>query len=423
MKSRLHKLALAATLLVAALVGGVPCQAAQNHEELTPGLTALPFEEWLAAGEVKQIPWKVRVSKPYLRTDQRLGVDIAVRIDAKHLNREETERELWWLVRVQDSNREWLNSDQPFRSQLERPLPKDSQLRLGANAVLLPGKYRAVLVLYDRLTGARSVEVRDLNVKPLRSDPLPGAFRDLPPLAFERERPGWDAVYQPHLEGRLWLPVETRGPVQVEILVNFSASRQFTGRQAATRANWANMIRALKPLTELRLTHGTLNVTGVDLNTRRVIFEQQDVTELDWPRLREALSGMNPNMVSVDELQAKKQRAAYFRDLLAERLRSGESQSVAREPARAGAPAPPHRVFIVLSGSMLFPRGSDLEPLQAPAGCDCHLYHLRFPLSFWHEWDELHRVLKPLKPRRFTIRSAMDLRKALGRILSELRQF
>ena len=418
MKARFRHPGLVIVLLVcAALPGARPAGAQESAPAPAPVDVPLPLDEWVRAGEIEEIPWEVQVSPAYLRTDQRLAVDFTLRVPGPALNSLGPTHELFWLVRLQEPGGAWLNSDEPGRTPLEHPLTERNELEIILTALLRPGKYRAAILLYDRLSDKRSLAVREFEVGPLRPEPLPEAFRNLPPVEFLTAVSGWDAYFQPELQGKLWLPLQTKRPVELEILVNFSTTKQYSGRLVAHYVNLKQVMGMLKPLTEIQLTNGRVSVTGFDLNARKVIFEQEDLTELDWPRLREAVSAMNPRVVSVEELLASQQRAAYFRDLLGERLHSrgdhrGGSGSSDAQPA-------PYRVFIVVSHYTLFPQGSDLTPVPAPEKCDCRVYYLRFQLGR-ASWDELEAVMKRLKPRRFEIRRPRDLRRALATILNEL---
>ncbi|MBI2956562.1 MAG: hypothetical protein HYY26_04530 [Acidobacteria bacterium] len=216
-----------------------------------PVLSPSLFEEWVKAGPIAQIPWAVTIDKPYLRNDQRLAVDFAVRVPANYFNSNPQKHELLWLVRVQDESGAWLNDDDPFDTTVESPLPDDAELELQTTALMAPGSYRAAVLLYDRGSQARSLSIHEVRVAAPRGDALPGSFRTLPRAEFLASSDGLDALYQPKLLGRLWLPVETRRAVAVEILVNFSPSQQFTGQLAATYRNIARMIGALKALSEI----------------------------------------------------------------------------------------------------------------------------------------------------------------------------
>lgn len=416
MKPRLHHLGLTGVFLGAALLAPLAADAKQAPGDRTPDDFSLPFESWLKAGELVQIPWEVHISPAYLRTEQRQAVDFTVRVQAADLNSTGPTHDLYWLVRLHDAQGVWLNTEEPTRLAIHRPLAAVSEVEFRGTAFILPGKYRAAVLFYDHATHKRNLRVYDLEVNRLRPDPLPDSFRNLPPVEFLAATSGWDAYYQPTLKGKLWLPLETRRPVEVEILVNFSPTPQFNGKLYPAYLNIRRMLAALKPLSEIRPTNGRLRVTGFDLSARKILFEQQNLTELDWPRLRDAVAALNPRVVSVEELSGTMQRAAFFRELLAERLRRPADRRV---PAGYGVSL--HRVFIVLSSHILFPQGTDLQRIKAQEKCDCRVYYLRLPL-LKATWDELGGIMKPLKPRRFDIESPHNLRKALARILKELGQ-
>ena len=52
--------------------------------------------------------------------------------------------------------------------------------------------------------------------------------------------------------------------------------------------------------------------------------------------------------------------------------------------------------------------------------CRCRVYYLRFRLSVNDVFDQLEKLMKPLRPRVFNLLSARDLRKALAEIVDDL---
>ena len=61
-----------------------------------------------------------------------------------------------------------------------------------------------------------------LHVNPLKNDPLAGSWRDLPPVEILQPEQSPDDMFLPNITGRLNLPLETRRPVRVDVLVNAS---------------------------------------------------------------------------------------------------------------------------------------------------------------------------------------------------------
>jgi hypothetical protein len=111
--------------------------------------------------------------------------------------------------------------------------------------------------------------------------------------------------------------------------------------------------------------------------------------------------------ISTDALQGAKSNGAFFRDFLNQRL------------APAG-PEDPLRVIIVVTSSMLFEKGADLEPIRSEGDCHCRIYHLRFRLNINDVFDQLGRFMRPLRPRTFNLMTARDLRKVIAEIMEDL---
>ena len=63
-----------------------------------------------------------------------------------------------------------------------------------------------------------------------------------------------------------------------------------------------------------------------------------------------------------------------------------------------------------------------LRLIELPRECECLVYHLRF--DWWRSrlaaFDDIDKVLKPLKLRKFSATSAQDVRKALATMLDEI---
>jgi hypothetical protein len=169
----------------------------------------------------------------------------------------------------------------------------------------------------------------------------------------------------------------------------------------------------------------------MDLSRRRVLYEQEIASGVDWPALHAALEQVHPLVISAEALENRRQSAAFFRELLRERIEraaswqagtagpAGEAGHTAQDEA-AGDALP---VFIVVSSGILFPAGSDLEPLAARDAerCGCRVFYLQFRIHRDNLWDKLSRLLSPLQPRRYFLDSPEAFRKALGRLLRDLR--
>ena len=405
------------------------------------------FTQLMAAGERKQVPWRVVVSKPYLGDFQRLEVYIWVRVSTRELARRGPQHDLLLIAGVADSSGQWLPSGGTWvRQSLEQIPTSVSEIPLGVLAFVRPGEYSLGVVLCDDPYGLCNVTRQSLRVKPLRHDPLPELWKDLPAAEFL----GPSESDEDRVVKELNLPAAPPRSVRVEVLANLTGSehlpywinapceddmewrvgvmpgcmnlppaRREPGRYRQYYSTPESVLYALRVLGELRVSSGSLHVTGVETTRRRVLFREDVDKGLDWSQVRAALKSFNPDTIDLVDLQERRRNASFFREVLAERLTAGD---LADNTPGDGAPSRPKRVLIVLTGETIFARGTDRKPLRLKESCNCRVYYLRFESSR-DAWDELGKVLSALKPRRFVIRNPEDFRKALAEILRDLRQF
>jgi hypothetical protein len=278
-------------------------------------------------------------------------------------------------------------------------------------------------------------------VNPLRNDPLPGAWKDLPAVELLRALEPPDSWYIPYVTSPLQLPVAARRPVRVEVLMNASPSGPSRGLNTGTanNRNLANLVPALKALSQMEVAGGSLHVTLLDISNRRVIFEQDAVRQLDWTRLREALTQADPNKIDVRSLEHREQNAPYFLQQVRERLAPSAG-------SRNGAADEPLHVLIVLAAPMTLDSGEKTRAIELEAKPQGLLYYVRYhlppermPLGFEamsrmgrrypgsmqpaaqpEAFDSLQPLLKPLQTRLYDVYSPEQFRKALSSLLGEI---
>jgi len=426
-------------LLVAAAFFAVAPLCAQNitTREAPP---EIPFEQWIAETKHVELPWSINISPARLSILQRLVVEIRVKVPSKSLYLLGPTYQLFLDVRLKPAGAAWLSTHDVTGTRLHERMPKENHLEFSLRALVQPGEYTVGIILFDRISGLRSVALRKLTVRPVSGDPLPEISRDLPVVEFFQRGVDEDHEALPELHSRLWIPVATRRPVHIELLVNFAApepgpnmpgslARNARNLRTLHQRNVARMLGIIKVLSQMELANGSMHITAFDLHRRNVLFEQDTRGELDWPRLRTALAQVNPLSIPVQALEGRRQNAAFLRELLQHRLPPPDAA-----PAHAGngsngssdvhaSDAEPLRVFIVVSSPVIFERGTDLSPVIPPRSDDFRVYHLQYKVSAANLWDDLPRVLRELTPRRFELQTPDGFRRALARILTELRQF
>jgi hypothetical protein len=384
----------------------VPLWRASAEDSPPLDLHSIPISDWLNAGDHTGIPWDFTVREPYLRVDQRIEVLFTGSIDAKDLNKAGAQHELFLISRVSTSDGEWLNETSVARQDIEDQLARHVQVQFVMRMVVQPGDYILWAVLYDRKTGKYNVAKRHFKVSELRGDPLPDLYRRMPLVEFPEAPDDKNALG--FVNGQLYLPVHNKRPLQVELISMLSPPEQWTGRSRILRAHNDDTVGALAALSQIELTDGTISITGLDLVRRQVLFNQRDFKRVRWNSLMEAIKKAQSPNISASALEGSKNNAAFFREFLDERLTT--------EPVEGD----PLRVIIVVTSSRLFENGSDLRPLQIEGDCHCRVYYLRFRLNVNDVFDQLEKLIKPLRPHIFNLLSARDLRKALAEIVDDL---
>jgi hypothetical protein len=415
-------------------MGGVGAILAQSGS-LDPAFRTIPFDGWVDQGDQAHIRWTARVLPVELSNHQRLQAKIDIQVDGNELARRRGKGHLVVLVQFTDSENRVYQTHEAMDLQLVKDDIGKSNVSYMPAAFLTPGDYRISLAIFATATGEHSAMRLSLHVNPLKNDPLAGASRDLPPVEILQPAQSPDDLFLPNITGRLNLPLETRRPVRVEILVNaspISAGEPLRNEQINNRS-LTSLIPALKVISNLNVRNGTLNVALLDLTTQHVIFQQDALHELDWPKLGPALTEAGPNKIDIHALENRRHNAQFF---------------VTQVRRRIEGSAPSAKVLIVLSGPMAFASGEDLHPIELAGKPDADVFYIRYhslperlPINPFEQDqrrgrrgpmsqpgrgpvtepdDSLERTLKPLQPHLFDVYTPLEFRKALANMLDEI---
>lgn len=390
---------------------------------------AVPFNQWLKGGEQSSIKFSIRILPARLTVYQRLAAKVSVQVDRSEFRR----RKLTAFLEIRDS------AGRAYRTHHELELsgvnrPANVNVNFDQYTFIKPGDYLVTAAVYDAASKEHAVKQVRWRLPPMSFDPLPEAWRDLPPVEFSTvpsDPPGrW---YLPDISSRLFLPVASGKPVRVEVVVNESpteVARRRTGRVSSR--NMINLIPSLKVLSQMALENGSLNVTLLDLERHKVSFAQQDVKTLDWPRLRAALAGNDPNRIDARSLADHDQNAQFFVSEIRKLLEATETNG----DVPLGLTEDQAPVLIVLSGPMAFPTGQDLRPIETTAEAPARIFYIRYyppqgfggfpggggrgmpaPGPVMIVQDSLYGTLKPLHPKLFEVTSPRQFRTALAAIM------
>jgi hypothetical protein len=428
--------------LVALGLAGISAAHGQDSAA-DPVFASVPFDQWLAESEPPHFRWALHVGGAELNSHQRLQARVEIQIDGNELVSRRGHGQLVILIQFQDS------ADRVYRTHgaLDLQDVKDdagkSNIQYIQDAFLLPGDYRVGVAIFDEKTREHNAAQKPLHVNPLRNDPLPSAWKGLPAVELLHSVDAPDSWFLPYLSGHLQLPVATRRPIRVELLMNASPTGPSRGLSVGTvnNRNLANMVPALKVFSEMDVAGGSLHITLLDIPKRRAIFEQDPVRQLDWARLRVALTQADPNKIDVRSLEHREQNAQYFLDQVRQRL---GAKSAAEQ-----APDEPFRVLIVLTAPMTLDSGEHPHPIELDGKPNGKVYYVRYhlplermpiapvyepmsrmgrrnnpsilqPQSPAEAFDSLAPLLKPLQPRLFEVYSPEQFRKTLSSIIEEI---
>jgi hypothetical protein len=389
-----------------------------------PAFAKVPFDQWLAGSEQPRVRWTTRVLPVELSNFQRLRARVEIQVDGEEVAKRRGRGFLVMLVQFNDSEGRAYQTHKALDLQEMKDTAGKMNFIYSQDAFVLPGDYRISLGVFDTETGDHSVAQRMLHVGPLKNDPLPAAWRDLPPVELLHDAP--DEGLLPSSTGRLNLPLETRRPVRVELLVNASGQ--------AAKSNWGELIPALSVLSDMNVRNGALNVALLDLARQKVVFEQNVERSLDWRKLEAGFKQADPKVIDVHSLERRGRSAQFFVRQVGQRI------------ADAGEAV---RVLIVLTGPVAFESGENLHAIELgakPAGKIFYIrYHSPAPKPEFRPTfeaprygrrqipvelprapalaeliDELERTVKPLDPRVFDVYTPDQFRKALGTLIEEI---
>jgi hypothetical protein len=397
-------------------------------------------EHWLGGRPRADIRWTTHASPASLSRFQRLTTRISIRADGQEIERRRGTGALLMMVELRDAS----GKSYPTHRIIDlREAPYASAKHVAysewiVTALLSPGDYQLTFAMADLNSGEHNLSRQKLHISPLPGDPLPGSWRDVPPVEFIESSEPPDSWFVPESTARLSLPMAAKRPLRVDIIANMSASETSRGVQRRPQQSVGTLVAALKVLAQLEVQNGRLNVRLIDVARRRTIFDQDSVTELDWPRLKSALGADNQSTIDVGALKDRDQNVQYF-------LREIAGHVAARPDDSS------RRVVIVLSPPMAFPPGVDRAPIEPPAGPEYRVFYIRYqtfagrgsytaplyssypdrlspmrvdqlPASVLHPGlpDQLAQTVKPLHPHLFDVFTPLDFRNAIAAILREV---
>jgi hypothetical protein len=422
-------------LLGFVLGAGQPARLCAQEPTVESVFADAPFDKWQAEKPREEVPWQVRMSAERLSFHQRLIATIKVQVPGPELLKRSHDEHITLLVEVRNGQGVSFRNFGLLELDNLKPEMKRSDVEFSWQAFAVPGQYEVAVALWDKKSGEHNFLHRLFHVDAYKNDPLPEMWRGLDAFEFwSTKRDGPEFIFHSDIEGRLNLPLATRRPIHLEVLLDLSPSAEiFRGNYGHYNNYLSAAIPMFKAFSQIKVANGSSSAAALDLIQRRIPFEQNDGKDLDWSSLQKALSPDNgPGVVSIKDLQNRRQSPVYLREEIVRRLGSPA------DPAGKPGEAPLH-VFILIGSPMdlyVFPT---LPAVETGNEQDCIIYYLQFEFleneptksrhgvfehfdreGFSGNVGSVEKMLKPLKIRTFQVHSPDDVRHALAKVMEEV---
>ncbi len=428
-----------------------------------PAFDKVPFDTWLSEKDQTHIHWRAGVPRAVLSFHQRLISRVEMEVDGKDLEGRRGDGALTFFVQVTDREGVQYRSHSEVDLSKLDPNVKAANLEVTQRVFFLPGEYRLAIAILDTKTGEHSVRQLKFHVDAPESELLTKAWRNLPPVEFLGKTESPDSWFLPDIQGRLEWAAGVHSPARMNVLLNVAPSAlepdawrpisRGMGRygggpfgtdpdgkgpvrdHSGTSAEMAALIPTLKALTETGTPAILENVALLDLARRHTVFEQADVKDVDWPRLKSSLNEASTAKIDVGSLSERHHDAQYFVSEVRRVLRASENGCI----------------LVVLTNPVSFESGEDLAPISTEALPSCHVFYIRYrppmpamygggPPQFGgrrgrmgggpmvvggvpHEaLDQLEATLKPLSPKVYDATTPEQVTKAFVDIEKSLAQ-
>lgn len=398
-----------------------------------PVFATVPFDAWFQQAGQTRFKWSERVLAAELTVHQRLLAQVEVTLDGVELARRRGQGQMLIFCQLTDSSGvTWQDHGAIDLEKVEQGI-RASDINFTESAFVMPGDYAVAVAIFDTATNEHAVRRDKLHVAALPNDPLPQAWKGLPAIEFMPQAEAPDSWFLPDIKGRLNLPLPGARPSRIELLVNLTPSERASGSFRVRDRNLGALLPSIKAISEMDAPGVTMGLSLLDLTRRRVAFRQEQIApELDWPKMRDALTENTPGSVDVKALEDRQHNAAFF-------------------VAETGRLLAPSRALIILSSPVEFEGGQDLQPIKMSAPRNCQVFYIRYqpvrsgmmtvsmgpavrrarspmvgpnfgmrpslppPIN-----DQLFNTLKPLGPRLFDVHTPEQFRRALATIMAEL---
>jgi hypothetical protein len=397
---------------------------------IDPAFEKIPFDQWLGERAQADFHWTVRVPRAELSFHQRLMARVESRLDGRDLKTRRGHGQLVFFIQITDGN------GNRYQSHGAIELSKLDENIAAANveyiqpAFVLPGDYRLAVAILDTASGDHSARQAQFHVSAPQRDPLPNAWRDLPSVEFIGKQESPDGWYLPDMRGRLQWAAGVHSSARLNVILNVAPSVPVPGARPTPSGEMEALLPTLKAISQTGSPSVSEQVELLDLARRRAVFHQDQVRDLDWPRLKRSLGEANTASIDIHSLSERHHDAQFFVSRVRSLLRASENSCV----------------LVVLTTAVAFESGEDLEAISLEGLPACRVFYIRYrappppPVPFSEQMggrglgsrragpmtrnnrpapdvvDQLAATLKPLSPKVFDVTTPEQMTRAFVEI-------
>jgi hypothetical protein len=372
---------------------------------------------WYEEPEQHAPHWRVHFDPPTLTYSQRLvvGVRATVSVHTKEC------RSDWHIhLAIADENGRWSRNYDYSHIDLRGVPPNAERLHWHGYAFVRPGTYRIALVAYDPINERHFVWRKKVQVN--RLSLLPEIDRDLATVEFVDP----DRIPLPIPE---YIPIPTHAPVRIDVVFNLTGNEQLSlapDKFESFRRPYAEdaLRGATALLSQLAPTRGCLRVSAIDILRLKVVLDRSSADPAsNLNRIQQVIPSLRDSAsVDAHTLAGRTKAREFFHQFLEKVIGDHDACS---EAVPSGG-----RVIIVLSDSLMFPKGVDREPVSPPEDRNALFFHVRLSYTLFYRkdsfpaaittFDEVGHMLGPLHPHNFDVVEPKDLRRAIAEIVQDI---
>jgi hypothetical protein len=417
------------------LLLSVACVAKLSGDVLDPAFQKLPFDQWLGEHDQARFHWTAGVSRPVLSFHQRLLGRVEIKLDGRDLETRRGDGTLMYFVQITDRGRtRYQTHGSVDLSKLDENI-KNANLEYSQLIFCLPGDYRLAVAILDTATGEHNAREAEFRVVAPAHDLLPDAWRALPPVEFISGQQSPDSWYLPDVQGRLQWAASVNSPARIDVLLNVAPSAPAPGSRRNSTGDLAALLPTLKAISQTGSSSLSEHVELLDLARRRVVFNQDQVQDLDWTRLKTSLGEANTGSIDVHALAERHHDAQFFVSQVRKLLSASDGPCI----------------LVVLTTPVAFESGEDLEPISRESLAACRVVYIRYralasvsPIAEQMGGrgrgsrmggpmirnrppqdivDQLEGTLKPLGPKVFDVQTPEEMTRVFVEIEKTLANF